>query len=318
MSIVAHYPTFGAYRHLLTERTDTELSAINDWYFENISKCCLLKGGFISFIRKHVDDTLYIKLYYVEDRVKENKREVEQFVSSFYLYEKYNLKYTTCNIIRIPLRSSIDETTIQELSNAKEAEALLQWQLTDDSWVGVDYLGTEGGLTLHAIPEKEQYDHTKNALLDGILNVCLENKIQRHSKNAGFTVIRKEKEGFNISVSKDQFILGWDPLIHGKLEHTVQFRWNGILFHLIGLANYGKQSNSIEAKLAYFSQSSQFGFGRSTIGTGAIGQAPNVIVGNKKLKFEFGHNWIAVSEIAVGPKLETSISKVNSSFELIF
>lgn len=316
-NVFTPYPSFSAYRHLLTEPADAEIVSINDWYFDHISKCCLLTGGFISFIRKQVNETLYVKLYFFEDRVKENKREIEQFVSSFYLHEKYNLKYKTCNIIRIPLKTSIEESTIHQLKNAREAETLIQWQLQEDSWIGIDHSGTEGGLTLAANPDRESYELAKQALLDGVLNLCFDKRLQQKAKNGEFTVITRAKDGYKISVKKDQFILGWESGGKEHIKHSVNFTWNGIKFELTGLAYYGQRSNTIEAQLSYFNQTNRFGFGRSTLGAGAIGHIPNIIVGNTKLKFTFGNNWISVSEIAVGPRSEVELIKLNSAFEFI-
>ena len=316
-NVVGHYPNFGTHGHLLLEQPNAEITAINEWYFKNITKCCLLTGGFIPFIRKQENETLYVKLYYFEERVKENKRDIEQFISSFYLHEKYNLKYTSCNIIRIPLKTSIEETTIHQLKNAREAETLIQWQLKEDSWIGVDYFGTEGGLTLEANPNREEYELAKQALLNGLLNVCFDKHIQHKAKNGEFTVINRAKDGYKISVKKDQFILGWESGGKEHIKHTVNFTWNGIGFELTGLAYYGQRSNTIEAQLCYFNQTNRFGFGRSTVGAGAIGYVPNIIVGNTKLKFAFGNNWISVSEIAVGPRSEVELTKLNSAFEFM-
>lgn len=314
-NVMASYPTFGAYKHLLSAPTDAEWTAINEWYFEHISKCCLLTGGFLPVIRKQEGDTLFVKLYYVEDRVKENKREIEQFVSSFYLHEPYNLNYSRCNIIRIPLKLPVNETTVHQLRNAQEAEALIQWQLNETSWVGVDHSGTQGGLTLDPITDKQEYEQRKRALLDGVLNVCFEKRI---SRNPEYTVINRAKEGYKISVKKDQFILGWDSVGKEHVSHSIEFIWNGISFGLTGLAYYGSRSNRIEAQLNYFNQSTRFGYGRSIVGAGAIGHIPNVIVGNTKLKFTFGNNWISVSEVAVGPRTESDLLKSKGSFEFIF
>lgn len=316
-NVTSHYPDFRTYGHLLKEQPNAEIAAINEWYFEHLTKCCLLSGGFMPFIRKQEGDTLFVKLYYLEERVKENKRAVEQFVASFYFHEKYNVKYTRCNIIRIPLQIIVEESTIQQLSSVREAEALLQWQLQEDSWIGVDYTGSEGGLNIPVDPDPKQYELSKQALLNGALTVCFEKRMHQKARHGEYTVINRLKEGYKISVKKDEFILGWETQGKENIKHSVDFIWNGINFTLTGLGYYGQKSTTIQADLRYFNQTTRFGFGRSTLGAGAVGHVPEIIVGNKKLKFSFGNNWISVSEIAVGPCSEIQWNKASSSFEFV-
>jgi hypothetical protein len=74
-------PTFGEFATLLNEKVRPEVANMNDWHLEYFFKKCLIQSGFISIIRFNYDDTLYLKLYYFNNKVKDNVREMEEFVS---------------------------------------------------------------------------------------------------------------------------------------------------------------------------------------------------------------------------------------------
>lgn len=317
-------PTFGKYEFLLNEKVRPEVAKMNDWHFGNFSKKCLLKYGFLSIIRFLYDDTLYLKLYYFDNKVRENKREMEQFVSSYYLHEMYQLKYTKCNIIRIPLKINIEDEVIELQDDTSSIESLLQLQLTEDSWIGVDYTGTQGGLTIGANPDSSVHRRRKELLLEGYMNPNYEEKVNKwvnnFKSNISSTWVRiiRESDGLSINISPEKFVLSWNSVpMEVQASHSIQFKWKGVYIKLTVLEFYGQRSNIITAIVEYLNKSFNFGFGRSSVGAGSMGVSPKFVVGNQKLQFQFGKNCISVSEITIDPRLELMKENTDSNFQLL-
>ncbi len=317
-------PTFGEFATLLNEKVRPEVANMNDWHLEYFFKKCLIQSGFISIIRFNYDDTLYLKLYYFNNKVKDNVREMEEFVTSYYLHEKYELKYKKCNIIRIPLKIQIDDEAILKQSDTRSLESLIQLQLNDESWIGVDYTGTEGGLTIGINPDYSTHQRRKHLLLEGYmnpdyvekLNILLERKDTNNPPI--WSKITREFDGLNINISPDKIILSWDSTpIETEVSYSIQFKWKGVHIKFTVFEYYGQRSNTIRAIVEYLEKTYKFGVGRSSVGAGCMGEQPNIVVGNNKLRFQFGKNCVSISELINEKRLELMNLKMESNFHII-
>ena len=83
------------------------------------------------------------------------------------------------------------------------------------------------------------------------------------------------------------------------------------------LTIYRQRSNTIRAIVEYHNKSFNFGVGQSSVGAGAIGEQPNIVIGNNKLKFQFGKNCIFITELINNKQLELIENKKESNFQLI-
>lgn len=316
-------PRFGKFASLLNEKVRPEVATLNDWHFNNFFKRCLIHSGFVSIIRYNYDEILYLKLYYFTNKVKDNKREIEKFVSSYYMHEKDQLKYTKCNLIRIPLKIQIDDEVIQLQKDISSLELLLQLQLTEESWVGVDYTGTSGGLTIGVNHDYNTHLQRKKLLVEGYMHPNYEEKnkkwvdIKDINTPTVWTKIRRKFDGLNINVSPDKIVLSWESVpIDVQVSHTIQFKWYGIQIKLTVLEYYGLRSNTIRAVVEYFHKVYQFGVGRSSVGAGSMGEKPNIVVGNNELEFQFGKNCISISDIVIDQSIELKEKKTVSNFQI--
>jgi hypothetical protein len=163
-------PTFGYYRNLVNETAPDQFSEMNEWFFTEFSKISLIKFGFVSFIRYLHEDVLYLKLYYLSDTIRDSKREIDDFVCTFYAHEKFELKYSKCNILHIHLKGTFSAKCIENQTTIKALESLLQSRLNDESWVGVFSSGTMGAYT-NFNPNKpfSIYNRWKSLLFEGYL-----------------------------------------------------------------------------------------------------------------------------------------------------
>ena len=317
-------PTFGKFASLLNEKVSPEVSNMNDWHFKNFFKKCLSQSGFISIIRFNYDDTLYVKLYFFDKKVRDNRREIEEFVTSYYLHEKYELKYKKCNIIRIPLKIQIDDEAIQKQNDIPSLESLLQLQLNDESWIGVDYTGTSGGLTIGANSDYPTHQRRKSLLEEGYMNPDYEEKLniwleRKDTNNTPvWNKITRESDGLNINISPDKIVLSWDsPPIDTQVSYSIKFKWKGVHIKLTVLEYFGQRSNTIRAIVEYLEKTYNFGVGRSSVGAGCMGEPPNIVVGNNKLKFQFGKNCMSISELINDHRLELMEDRKLSNFETL-
>jgi hypothetical protein len=317
-------PTFGKFATLLNEKVRPEVATMNEWHFKNFFKKCLIQSGFISIIRYYYADTLYLKLYFFDNKVRDNRSEIEEFVTSFYLHEKYELKYNKCNIIRIPLKIQIDDEAILKQSDSRSLESLLQLQLNDESWIGVDYTGTSGGLTIGVNPDYPTHQHRKSLLEEGYMNPDYAEKVNKWlerkdtTKSSAWTRIIRKSDGLNINVSDDKVVLIWDSSpIEVQVSYSIQFKWKGVHIKLTVLEYYGQRSNTIREVVEYLEKTYKFGVGRSSVGAGCMGEQPNIVVGNNKLKFQFGKNCISISELINYQQLELMHEKMESNFQII-
>jgi hypothetical protein len=317
-------PTFGKFAALLNEKVRPEVATMNEWHFKNFFKKCLIQSGFISIIRYNYDNTLYLKLYFFDNKVRDNRREMEMFVTSYYLHEKYELKYEQCNIISIPIKIQVDDEIIQKQNDIPSLESLLQLQLNEESWISVDYTGTSGGLTIGVNPEYQTHKHRKSLLEEGYIKPDYVEKINKWlerkdtTKTSVRTRIKRESDGLNVSISTDKIVLSWSSVpLEVQVSYSIQFIWKGIHIKLTVLEYYGQRSNTIRAIVKYLEKTYNFGFGRSSVGAGSMGEHPNIVVGNNKLKFEFGKNCMSISELINDQRLELMEDKKESSFELV-
>ena len=316
-------PRFGKFASLLNEKVRPEIATLNDWHFNNFFKSCLIHSGFVSIIRYNYDGILYLKLYYFTNKAKDNKREIEQFVSSYYLHEKDQLKYKKCNIIRIPLKIQIDEELIQKQRDISSLESLLHLQLTEESWVGVDFTGTSGGLTIGVNHDYSIHLHRKNLFDQGYVDTNYEiemNKlldIKDISIPTIWTRVTRKYDGLNINISPDKIILSWNSVpIDVQVSHTIKLKWNGIQIRLTVMEYYGQRSHTIRAVVECFNKTYNFGIGRSSVGAGSIGEKPNIVFGNNILKFQFGKNCVSISDVIIDQSLKLFKNKIESNFQI--
>jgi hypothetical protein len=316
-------PTFGKFASLLNEKVRPEVATLNDWYFKNFFKKCLTQSGFISIIRFNYDDTLYVKLYFFDNKVRDNRRQMEEFVTSYYLHEKYELKYKKCNIIRIPLKIQVDDEAIQKQNDIPSLESLLQLQLNDESWIGVDYTGTSGGLTIGANPDYPTHQRRKSLLEEGYMNPDYVEKVNKWLerkdtiKPSVWTKIKRDSDGLNVNISTDKIVLSWSSVpLEVQVSYSIQFKWKEIHIKLTVSEYYGQRSNTIRAIVEYFNKTYNFGVGRSSVGAGSMGEKPNIVIGNNMLKFQFGKNCISISDVIIDQCLELIENKTESNFQI--
>lgn len=162
---------------LINERPSDEVAELNELHFHGYFKDCLINHGFLSVVRIVNETTLFLKVYYFEKIVRENRREMEQFVSSFYLHETPQLQYHQCNLIMIPLKFEIDVEAIANQSTLASLESFLQFHLKPDSWVGIDTTGTTGGLTMGVNPDAITHQRRKDLLKEGFIKPDYEEKV---------------------------------------------------------------------------------------------------------------------------------------------
>jgi len=317
-------PTFGKYHQLLNERVTPEISKINELHFNSFSRSCLISSGFMSVIRFVFDETLYIKLYYYDEMLPESKRDIELFASSFYLHGDYSLKYNKCNIIRIPLKVRLDSESIFNSQNISELESLLQLQLTENSWVGVDFAGVEGGLTLGCKYDEYKYSFAKRKILNEYNVKSLTSKVGNYSNffsevgDSVFSDIINDRDGVKISISANKFIFSWKGgEFENQVYNSMKFSWKGVNFKLTSVEYFGKRSNTISVIVEYFNKKYQFGYGRSSVGAGSFGEFPIISVGGARLHFQFGKNCISVSEVKSRQNEEFERAIQKGSFQII-
>lgn len=314
-------PSFGKFKNLLNEKVKQEFAIINDWHFDNFFKYCLIQCGFIGVIRYLYDNTLYLKLYYFESMVRDNKREMETFVTSYFLHENHQSQYSACNIIRIPLNFKLDAEAIQAQKNMQALESLLQLQLKEDSWISVDPTGTSGGLTIGANPDKLIHEQRKKLLVGGFFNSTPKQELVVSSKNnppCFWNKITRESDGVKINLSANKIVLSWNSVpLETRAIHSIKIKWCGVLLSITVNEYYGQRSNTIRAVVEYLNQSFSFGVGRCSLGAGCFGQSPNISIGNKALKFQFGKNSFSMTEVIIGSVQELAEVKNESAFELV-
>jgi len=192
--------TFGYYKNLVNEKVPNEFSVMNDWFFTEFSKISIVKFGFVSVIRYLHEDTLYLKLYYLSDIIRGSEREIDDFVCAFYAHGKFELEYSKCNILRIPLEQPISAESIEKLTNIKDLEFLLQSQLNGKSWIGVYPSGTMGSFT-HYNPNQPLsiYNKWKSLLFEGYLELGYEDRLKQEEMESNSK--NNQKKGSTSSTS---------------------------------------------------------------------------------------------------------------------
>lgn len=315
-------PTFGMFSDLINERPSDEVAELNELHFQAYFKDCLLNHGFLSVVRSVNETTLFLKVYYFEKIVRENKREMEQFVSSYYLHETPQLKYHQCNLIMIPLKFEIDVQAVANQSNLNAMESFLQLQLKPDSWVGIDTTGTTGGLTMGVNPDALTHQRRKDLLKEGYMKPNYEEKVQQWlSSNKDVKAqpikIQRESDGLNMTLTQDKIILSWDSVpLDSQVSYSIIFNWKGERICLTVMEYYGQRSNTIKALVQYMGKQYSFGVGRSSVGAGAMGEKPNISIGNNKLKFEFGKRCMSIYDIVLD-ETQLMMEERESNFQLI-
>jgi hypothetical protein len=315
-------PTFDRFKDLINESPSIAVADLNELHFQSYFKDCLLNHGFLSVVRSINETTLFLKVYYFEKKVRENKREMEQFVSSYYLHETPQLQYHQCNLIMIPLKFEIDVQAVANQSNLTAMESFLQLQLKPDSWVGIDTTGTTGGLTMGVNPDALTHQRRKDLLKEGYMKPNYEEKVQQWLLSnkvvkAQPIKIQRESDGLNLTLTQDKIILSWESVpLDVQVSYSIIFKWKGVRINLMVLEYCGQRSNTIKAVVQYLGNKYSFGVGRSSVGAGSMGEKPNISIGNNKLKFEFGKRCMSVSDIVIDETLSLTEER-ESNFQVI-
>jgi hypothetical protein len=317
--------TFKVNKSLINETPQPEFSKINDWFFEEFHKTSITKFGFMSVIRNFDDETIYLKLYYVSEIIRDSLREIEDFVCAFYAHEKFEFKYTRCNILKIPLKQKIEEKSIDKLTNIHDLELLLQTQIEDDSWVGVDHLGTQGAY-INDNPNKPKliYYKWKQLLFEGFLEPEYEYILQNEPKfpritNSApkITELQLDNGNFELKIGADCFSISWKQEQNKHSRFSFKFRWRGVLVNFTAVGkSFGKSFTTV-AEVNYFEQDYRFGVGMGSMGGGGIGPRPDIRVGNHKLNFDFGINYIQISDKEIIHDLNVKEHKGTICFQFI-
>jgi len=125
-------------------------------------------------------------------------------------------------------------------------------------------------------------------------------------------------DGLSVSVSLDKIVLSWDaPTCDIQVSNSIKFKWNSTHFKLTVIEYYGQRSNTIEAILEYLDKSYKFGFGRSSVGAGRMGETPDIRIGNEKLNFQFGKSTISITEVSIDNRINRIQEITAANFELI-
>lgn len=293
------FPTFGKFKSLLTEKYSDQILSLNQHFYEYFFKSCLTENGFISFIRYKNETTLYLKLYYFENTVRDDIREVENFINSFYFHEHSNLKYQSSNIIRVPIKCKTNLEFFRNKTDVKDVESVLLQLITDNSWIGVDFSGTQGGLTIGM--NNNVADHllrmnkyrTKTHYVSDNRNDFHQNA--KLTSESAITIGKEQPSEMRINLTNNQIVIGWDKSSNeSEIIKDIRFIWMDIIFNLTVNEFYGVRSNTIKARLSYLGNEYEFGVGRCSLGAGSFGCKPNIIIKNKTLKFIFGKHCISI------------------------
>ncbi|MEO7044832.1 MAG: hypothetical protein ABI091_05960 [Ferruginibacter sp.] len=72
----------------------------------------------------------------------------------------------------------------------------------------------------------------------------------------------------------NELILTWDK--KGEYHSGITFEWRSLLIHMNVDVNYTLKSRTATVTINIDGETSRFGFGRATIGAGAIGKQPKI------------------------------------------
>ena len=129
--------------------------------------------------------------------------------------------------------------------------------------------------------------------------------------------IIRESDGLYLTFTWDKIILNWESSpLEVQVSHSLSFKWKGEHINFTVTEYNGKRSNTLNALVQYKGNNYSFGFGRNALGAGAIGEKPNITLGNNKLKFDFGKKCISISDTVIDENLELMNDK-ESNFLLI-
>jgi hypothetical protein len=124
------------HKKLLTRRVSEKVKLINDFTMNYFAKKSITKYGFFTSLRKIEKETIYIKLYYYPETIRNSNSEIQDFASEFYRSEINDMSYKHCNIIRIPLKIRVNSVEINSCQSMSEMELIFLNTLTNDSWIG--------------------------------------------------------------------------------------------------------------------------------------------------------------------------------------
>jgi hypothetical protein len=143
-------PTFGNYKALITKGTSKRVKQINDFILDYFAKKSIVKHGFFPVLRIIKSRKIYIKLYFYRDRIRNSKREIEDFLTQFYKSEIIDLSYLCCNIMEIHLNTNVTAEAVNSCKSMDELELIFLNTLTNDSYVSISSDNpNEGGLTVY-------------------------------------------------------------------------------------------------------------------------------------------------------------------------
>lgn len=170
--------TFGTHHALITQPVSAAISHINDRCLASFGRKSITRYGFLSVLQRIEADTIYTKLYYYPEKIRDSKREIEDFAATFFYGEMEDLDYRYCNIIRIPIDTALQEDAINACQHMQELEQLIWNTLTEDSYVSVNPDGKEGGLTVTRFT-KTDYQLWKKLLEEGYLEPAYEEQCKK-------------------------------------------------------------------------------------------------------------------------------------------
>ncbi len=170
--------TFKNYKHLIVQSTTKEIDDINEFIFNSYAKKWAYLRSFFPVARSIQNNELSIKIYYHKYDIY-GRREMEDFCSTCYREVIPKLKYSTCNIIGIPV--SIEKKLIEEAilasNSMNELEAIYLNSLTDDSPVGC--YGQGGGLTIYMLHVSRRFEYWNGLINNGYLSAEYEKKLKK-------------------------------------------------------------------------------------------------------------------------------------------
>ncbi len=144
-----------------------EIVELNQQLFHSHTKHWFKKYKFYSVIRYCENNILYIKLYY-SDRLIEDNRQIEDYVNAFYSNFIKNLEFSRINFLGIPYPRKFQVDKTKECNYYKEFELILLSSLNSSSWVSCNSDG-KGCVGDYCRWTLKNYHYWTNLLDEGYL-----------------------------------------------------------------------------------------------------------------------------------------------------
>lgn len=151
-------------------------------------------------------------------------------------------------------------------------------------------------------------ENLSNAYLASLAN-------SRNIWNEKVVEVNLEHNRKKLCIGSDVFMLSWITAGLSKVEHCISFEWREIRFDLKVTGDYRQKSTTIYADLKFLGQRYRWGVGKSSVGAGVIGCAPQIRAGNYALYFSFGQHHIQVLALEIPSELKDKEDIKNSCFK---